>query len=125
MIRSRSTIPNLLGQAPRAIDTRHKSFKAMEWEAFLVRDGIALLCHLGPEFRPYLENFKLLRDIYVQAKSWQISATNLRDLESNCKAFVEGFESLYYKGEPSQMKVCKINGHSLLHLGILLSILRL
>jgi hypothetical protein len=66
MVESASTIPQLLGKAPRAIDTRHKSFKAMEWEALLVRDGPSLFHHLGPEFKPYLQNFILLRDIFAR-----------------------------------------------------------
>jgi hypothetical protein len=59
MFESASTIAQLLGKAPRAIDTRHKSFKAMEW------------CVMDPRYsttwvlNSNLQNFILLRYIFA------------------------------------------------------------
>jgi hypothetical protein len=114
---SRKTIPTLMGQAPRPIHTRYRGYKAMEWEAFLVRDGIPLMSHLGAAFRPYLMNFHLLREIYLTAISRELTTEDLRVLRRNCINWVREFESLYYSNNLERMKYCKINGHSLLHLG--------
>jgi len=115
--RSRPLIPALLGQAPRPINTRFAGYKAMEWEAFLIRDGMALLSNLGNNFRPYLMNFRLLRRIYLTATSWRISPREMVELKENCIRFVRDYESLFYDGNPAKMKHCKINQHSLLYLG--------
>ena len=82
-----------------------------------MRDGPALLSHLGPEFRPYLTNFLLLRKMYLAAKSWQITPLDLTQLRANCKDFVRMWQELYYRDELARLKVCKINLHALLHLG--------
>ena len=44
---SRKMIPTALGQGPRPINTRVRGYKAKEWEAWLVRDGLTLMGHLG------------------------------------------------------------------------------
>ncbi len=116
--RSRRWIPAQLGQAPRPIDTRWKGYKAMEWESFLIRDGIALLSDLGDKFLPYLKSFQLLRRIYLTATSWRISPPQLVELKANCQRFVLDFENLFYREDPSKIQYCRINTHSLLHLGI-------
>lgn len=111
----------LLGQGPRPINTRYGGYKAMEWEAFLVRDSLALLshyCDINNEFKPYLVNFKLLRTVCLQAKSWHISRSSIAELKLNCKEFVRTFEELYYRQETERLEVCRINNHSILHLGI-------
>jgi hypothetical protein len=119
---SRRTIPTSLGQAPRPINVHFNGYKAMEWEAWLVRDGPALLSNIEPVFNPFLENFLLLRKIYLQAKSWKITTTDVEEIRADCRIFVRTFEELYYGDEPGRLKQCKINGHALLHLGQIPSI---
>lgn len=114
---SRRTIPTSLGQAPRPINVHFNGYKAMEWEAWLVRDGPVLLSNLEPVFNPFLENFLLLRKIYLQSKNWKITPTDVNEIRADCRTFVRTFEELYYRNEPARLKQCKINGHALLHLG--------
>jgi hypothetical protein len=114
---SRRTIPTLLGQGPRPINTRWKGYKAMEWEAFLIRDGLSLLSHLDLQYEQNLLNFQVLRSIYVAATSKRLSKADITRLRSDCIAFVRKFEELYYKC-PSQLNNCLLNVHSLLHLGM-------
>ena len=117
---ARRFIPSQLGQGPRRIDTRHKGYKAMEWEAFLVRDGPSLLADVGTRFAPYLTNFLLLRKIYRQAVARELTCQQLSELRFDCKAFIRMFEELYFEGKLEQMNACRINGHALLHLGKLI-----
>jgi hypothetical protein len=114
---SRKTIPTFLGRAPRSIVKHNKGYKAFEWEAFLVRDGIALLAQLGKEFEPHLTNFRLLRKIYQTAKKGPIARADVDQLRVDCRQYVRTFEKLYYRGEPERLSVCRINTHALLHLG--------
>lgn len=114
---SRKTIPSLLGQGPRPIDTRVKGYKAAEWEAWLVRDGLTLMAHMGPAFLPYLQNFSRLRDIYLLATARTITPQQLHTLRCQCYTWVTEFEDLYHGGDFDRLSVCKINAHSLLHLG--------
>ena len=126
--KSRSLIPNYLGQAPRPIHRNHGGYKAMEWREFLVCDSPALLSHLASSkcrngvvqdtpFTPAYLNLLLLRKIYLQASNWAISPHELATLRQDCVQFVRSFEEIYYCGEHSRIEVCKLNVHSLLHLG--------
>ncbi|TGO31563.1 hypothetical protein BHYA_0524g00010 [Botrytis hyacinthi] len=112
---ARYTIPSQLGQGARRIDKYWKGYKAAEWEEFLVRDGTILLTNLSG-FEPYLENFTLLRDIYILCRKRSISEKDIDNLEQKSRDFVRTFQNLYYQGKEDRMKVCKINLHSLLHL---------
>lgn len=114
---SRKMIPALLGQGPRPISTRVKGYKAAEWEAWLVRDGLTLLAHMGPQFSRYYENLSGLRDIYLLATARIVTPQSLYTLRYYCSSWVTEFEELYYGEDPARMSVCKINAHSLLHLG--------
>ena len=106
-----------MGQAPRRIDKHFRGFKAMEWQAWLTRDAIPLLEHL-PRMRPFLENFALLRDIYLTARSWRITRVQLNQLRENCLQFVRQYQDLYFRADPAYIHVMGINVHSLLHLGV-------
>ncbi|CCD56290.1 hypothetical protein BofuT4_P149000.1 [Botrytis cinerea T4] len=114
---ARYTIPSQLGQGARRIDKYWKGYKAAEWEEFLIRDGTILLADL-PGFNPYLENFTLLKDIYVLCRKRSISEEDIKSLEQKSRDFVRTFQELYYQDKEDRMKVCKINIHSLLHLGL-------
>lgn len=114
--KSRKTIPNLLsGNAPRRIDKHSKGYKAKEWEAWLVRDGVTLLNEID-DFEPYLKNFQQLGMLYSLARGWDITPTDLIQVHNSCVSFVREFETLYYGNDPTKLKVCRINNHALLHL---------
>lgn len=113
--RARATIPASLGQAPRRIDNYLAGYKAMEVQAWLIRDAIPLLEH-HVNLHPYLENLMLLKQIYCVARSWHISRAELKQLKLNCYRFVQSYQELYYDGEPDRMHVMGINVHYILHL---------
>jgi hypothetical protein len=113
---SRRTIPRLLGQGPRSIDKHWRGYKAMEWEAWLVRDSLPLLYTI-PNFEKYLQNFMELRSIYLRATSWVITPEDIDYIRFACKHWLETYEQLYFRDDPARVKVCLVNYHSLLHLG--------
>jgi hypothetical protein len=114
--KSKAMIPRIMGQAPRPINRYSGGYKAKEWEAWLVRDGPILL-HTVPNFRPFLDNFVLLAQIYETSRQRVISRGELNQLRRHCLQWVRSFEELYYRNDPARLKVCLINNHSLLHLG--------
>jgi hypothetical protein len=114
---ARATVPSQHGQAPRRLDKYWKGYKAMEWEAFLIRDGPILLLSLGAEFTPFYDNFMMLRRLYLLARCRKLNLANIEEIYRTAIAFVKGFEDLYYKQRPERISVCLINYHSLLHLG--------
>lgn len=114
--RSRKMIPQALGQGPRRIDKHSAGYKAKEWEALLIRDGPILL-HGIPGFEAYYDNYMVFREIYQLGCSWSISTTQIERIKTLCVDFVRRFESLYYQDDATRLKVCRINNHSILHLG--------
>src|SRR6195952_2797810 len=113
---SRARIPRVMGQGARRLDRYSGGYKAKEWEAWLVRDSTILLYHLT-EWRPYLRNLNLLSNIYQVARQQEITSVELTQLRKNCSIWVTQFQDLYYRDEAARLKVCKINIHSILHLG--------
>lgn len=117
---SRARIPRVMGQGARRLDRYNGGYKAKEWEAFLVRDSTILLRHLT-DWRPYLENLHLLSNIYQVARQQVITLEELTQLRKNCAIWVKNYQDLYYRDEVTRLKVCKINIHSILHLGMYLT----
>lgn len=89
----------------------------MKWEAWLVRDGLTLICYLGLTFELYLDNFRRLKAIYLLVITRIITLGILYTLRTKCYMFVLEFELLYYRGEDAKLSICKLNGYSLFHLG--------
>lgn len=114
--KSRALIPTVMGQGPRRLDRYNGGYKAKEWEAFLVRDSTILLYHLK-EWHVYLANFHLLSRIYQTARQQVITDNELQQLRKDCARWVESFQNLYYRDDFARLKVCKLNVHSILHLG--------
>lgn len=115
--KSRAMIPSIMGQGPRPINRYSGGYKAKEWEAWLVRDG-SILLHTVPNFRPFLDNFVLLAEIYEVSRQKVITRMELQQLRKKCIQWVRTFEYLYYQSDSARLKVCLINNHSLLHLGM-------
>jgi hypothetical protein len=115
---SRSTIPYLLGTGPRRIDTRWRSFKAMEWREWLCRDAVPIISGIvdDPRFKPYLVHFVLLKRIFLISTKFTITRQELAQLDLDCKAFVSKWHELYYQNDSALMRNCRVNLHVLLHL---------
>lgn len=112
---ARSDIPASLGHAPRNIHRHSKSFKAAEWKAWLLHYGVPLL-HQRLESR-CVKNFRLLKTIYSAATSWQVSGDDILKIEQLCGSFVQTYEECYFQQDDQRIHVCRINNHSLQHLG--------
>jgi hypothetical protein len=114
MINARRNIPSALGHAPRNIEKYHNGFKAAEWKAWLTMYGIPCLTGHLPE--PYLQNFVTLSHLFMLATQHTLSNGEVDKVGQLAELFVTTYEDLYYGGRCSNLKVCTVNIHYLLHL---------
>lgn len=113
LVQSRKDVPSFLGHAPRSIKQHYKGYKAAEWKAWLLFYGSPLLDqNMGDE---YVDNFRLLGQFYRLATRHSLGHADICRIQQIAIKFVQGYERLYYHGDPKRLPVCTINTHYLLH----------
>ena len=114
---SRTHVPADL-DAPRRVNKRHKGDKATEWEAWLKWFGLPLLDQRLND--QYLDNFRILGQIYTLATRHSLCQADIELLDSLVIGFVRSYEQLYLgtapNHDPQRLPVCSVNIHYLLHL---------
>ena len=108
---AQSEIPTFFGHVSHPIDN---AYKAAEWDAWLKLLGVPLLSQQLEE--PYVENFRVLSQIYTLATRRSLTHVDVDLLEALVVKFVKSFETLYFGGDPQRLPVCAVDVHYLLHL---------
>ena len=88
-----SSIPTVLGHAPKRIERHYNGFKAAEWKAWLTLYGTPCLVDRLPD--AHLHNIVVLSQIYTLATKQQLSEQDVDLIGELSTHFLRSYEELY------------------------------
>lgn len=108
----RSFLPSALCQTPRNIHKYWRSFKAKEWEAFILYFSLPLLNGRLPSYA--IQHWALFVDGVRLLYRRRLDDSEILAMQKYFERWLVGFKAIYYRDQ--ELSHCRSQNHAVLHL---------
>ncbi|TBU31203.1 hypothetical protein BD311DRAFT_786599 [Dichomitus squalens] len=112
---SSKTIPSAYGAPVPNIKTQRSHMTAETWSFWAIFVGPVVLRRRFKR-KVFYDHFITLVKLIRTCLKLEYTAQDIEDIDSGFNAWVQEFERLYYKGDPSRLSCCTLALHALLHI---------